>query len=135
MGLGPGGKRGMAWGVFGVVVSRLVLEKRRVVITGIGAVTPLGNTRDAFWEALVAGRSGVALITAYDSAKLHTHIAAEVKNFDADALLGRKEARRMDRYAHFAVVAAAEALADANFPSDADVRARTGSIVASGIGG
>jgi 3-oxoacyl-[acyl-carrier-protein] synthase II len=124
-----------AWGRFGVVVSPHVLEKRRVVITGIGAVTPLGNTRDAFWEALVAGRSGVALITAYDSSKLHTHIAAEVKNFDADALLGRKEARRMDRYAHFAVVAAAEALADAKFPDDAEVRARTGSIVASGIGG
>jgi 3-oxoacyl-[acyl-carrier-protein] synthase II len=111
------------------------LEKRRVVITGIGAVTPLGNTRDAFWEALVTGRSGVGLITAYDSAKLHTHIAAEVKDFDPDALLGRKEARRMDRYAHFAAVAATEALADANFPEDPAVRARTGAIVASGIGG
>ena len=89
------------------------MEKRRVVITGIGAVTPLGNTRDAFWEALVAGRSGVALITAYDSSKLHTHIAAEVKDFDPDALIGRREARRMDRYAHFAFVAAREAIADA----------------------
>ncbi|HEY5349492.1 MAG TPA: beta-ketoacyl-ACP synthase II [Candidatus Lustribacter sp.] len=111
------------------------MEKRRVVITGIGAVTPLGNTRDALWESLVAGRSGVALIAAYDSSKLHTHIAAEVKGFDADALIGRREARRMDRYAHFAYVAAREALADANFPEDAAVRARTGAIVASGIGG
>ncbi len=111
------------------------MEKRRVVITGIGAVTPLGNTRDAFWDALVAGRSGVALITAYDSAKLHTHIAAEVKDFDPDALIGRREARRMDRYAHFAFVAAREALADANFPEDNEVRENTGCIIASGIGG
>ena len=111
------------------------MEKRRVVITGIGAVTPLGNSRDAFWDALLAGRSGVAPITAYDSSKLHTHIAAEVKDFDPDDLIGRREARRMDRYAHFAFVAAREALADAKFPEDADVRAHTGSIVASGIGG
>ena len=83
----------------------------------------------------MAGRSGVALITAYDSAKLHTHIAAEVKDFDPDALIGRREARRMDRYAHFAFVAAREALEDARFPEDPDVRARTGAIVASGIGG
>ena len=98
------GPRGWVGGP--VVVTQHVLEKRRVVITGIGAVTPLGNTRDAFWEALVTGRSGVALITAYDSSKLHTHIAAEVKNFDPDALLGRKEARRMDRFTQFAFVAA-----------------------------
>jgi len=111
------------------------LEKRRVVITGIGAVTPLGNTRDAFWEALVAGRSGVTTITRYDSSKLQTHIAAEVKDFDPDALIGRREARRMDRYAHFALVAAGEAIADANLPDDPAVRDRTGAIVASGIGG
>jgi 3-oxoacyl-[acyl-carrier-protein] synthase II len=111
------------------------LEKRRVVITGIGAVTPLGNSREAFWNALIAGRSGVGLITAYDSAKLHTHIAAEVKDFDPDALIGRREARRMDRYAHFAFVAAREAIADAKLPEDTDVRTNTGCIIASGIGG
>jgi 3-oxoacyl-[acyl-carrier-protein] synthase II len=111
------------------------LEKRRVVITGLGAVTPMGNSMGAFWDALIHGRSGVAPIVAYDSSKLHTHIAAEVKDFDPDALIGRREARRMDRYAHFAFVAAREAIADANFPEDADVRERTGVIVASGIGG
>jgi 3-oxoacyl-[acyl-carrier-protein] synthase II len=95
----------------------------------------LGNTAVAFWDALVHGRSGVAPITAYDSSKLHTHIAAEVKDFDPDALIGRREARRMDRYAHFATVAAREAIADAAFPEDPDVRERTGVIVASGIGG
>jgi 3-oxoacyl-[acyl-carrier-protein] synthase II len=108
---------------------------RRVVITGIGAVTPLGNSREAFWDALIAGRSGVGPITRFDSTKLNTHIAAEVRDFDADALIGRREARRMDRYAHFAVVAAREALADADFPQDEALRERTGAVVASGIGG
>jgi 3-oxoacyl-[acyl-carrier-protein] synthase II len=111
------------------------LEKRRVVITGIGAVTPLGNTRDELWDGLVHGRSGVGPITRYDSAKLHTHIAAEVRNFDPEALIGRKEARRMDRYAHFALVAAGEAIADAALPDDPVLRERTGAIIASGIGG
>ncbi|HEY6234403.1 MAG TPA: beta-ketoacyl-ACP synthase II [Candidatus Elarobacter sp.] len=111
------------------------MEKRRVVITGLGAVTPLGNSREAFWEGLVAGRSGVGPITAFDSHKLTTQIAAEVKDFDAGALIGKRESRRMDRYAQMALVAAREAMEDAKFPEDPDVRARTGAIVATGIGG
>ena len=111
------------------------MEKRRVVITGLGAVTPLGNSREAFWDGLVAGRSGVGPITAFDSHKLTTQIAAEVKDFDAGAMIGKREARRMDRYAQMALVAAREAVEDAKFPDDPDVRARTGAIVATGIGG
>jgi 3-oxoacyl-[acyl-carrier-protein] synthase II len=111
------------------------LEKRRVVITGLGAVTPIGNDLETFWQALISGRSGVGAITAFDSTRLRTHIAAEVKDFDADRLIGRKEARRMDRYAQFASVAADEAIADAAFPTDPDIRAETGVIVATGIGG
>jgi 3-oxoacyl-[acyl-carrier-protein] synthase II len=111
------------------------LEKRRVVVTGLGAVTPLGNSYPAFWEALVTGRSGAGPITRFDSRKLPTQIAAEVKDFDPDALIGRKDARRMDRYTQFALVAAREAMADANLPEDDEVRARTGSIIATGIGG
>ena len=111
------------------------MEKRRVVITGLGAITPLGNSREAFWDALIAGRSGVGPIAAFDSHKLTTQIAAEVKDFDPDALIGRKESRRMDRYAQFALVAAREAMADSGLPDDPEVRARTGAIVASGIGG
>ncbi|GAC1615031.1 MAG: beta-ketoacyl-ACP synthase II [Candidatus Elarobacter sp.] len=111
------------------------MEKRRVVITGLGAVTPLGNSYPAFWEGLVAGRSGVAPTKAFDAAKLTTRIAAEVKDFDSDALIGRRESRRMDRYAQFALVAAREAIADADFPEDPDTHTRTGAIVASGIGG
>ena len=112
-----------------------VLEQRRVVITGLGAVTPLGNSHEAFWEGLVAGRSGVATITAFDTSTIPTKIAAEIKDFDPDKLIGRRESRRMDRYAQMALVAAREAIEDAKLPEDADVRARTGAIVASGIGG
>jgi 3-oxoacyl-[acyl-carrier-protein] synthase II len=111
------------------------LENRRVVITGLGAVTPLGTGYQAFWEALLAGRSGAGPITRFDATKLPTRIAAEVKDFDPDALIGRRDARRMDRYTQFALVAAREAMADANFPDDPEVRARTGSIIATGIGG
>ncbi len=107
------------------------------MVTGLGAVTPLGNTRDEFWSRLIAGESGVALVTAYDPevAGLKCKIAAEVKGFDGDALLGRRDARRMDRYAQFAFVAAREALADAQFPDDQELRDRTGVLIASGIGG
>jgi 3-oxoacyl-[acyl-carrier-protein] synthase II len=101
----------------------------------MGAVTPLGNSREAFWESLVAGRSGVGPTAAFDPAKLTTRIAAEVKDFDADVLIGRRDARRMDRFAQFALVAAREAMEDAKLPEDREVRERTGAIVASGIGG
>jgi 3-oxoacyl-[acyl-carrier-protein] synthase II len=111
------------------------LEKRRVVITGMGAVTPLGNSREAFWEGLITGRSGVGPTSAFDPAKLTTRIAAEVKGFDADALIGRRDARRMDRYAQFALIAAREAIEDAKLPEDPEFRTHTGAIVASGIGG
>ena len=111
------------------------MEKRRVVITGLGAITPLGNSVEAFWQGLVTGRSGVGPITRFDPAKLPTKIAAEVRDFDPDAIFGRRDARRMDRYAQFALAAAREAIADANFPEDPDVRRDTGVIIASGIGG
>ena len=101
----------------------------------MGAVTPLGNSREAFWDALVAGRSGVGPITAFDASQLRARIAAEVRDFDADALIGRRDARRMDRYAQFAYVAAMEAMADAQFPEDPELRNRTGAIIGTGIGG
>jgi 3-oxoacyl-[acyl-carrier-protein] synthase II len=111
------------------------LENRRVVITGLGAITPLGNSVPTFWDGLVTGRSGVAPTMAFDTSKLSTRISAEVKDFDPDALFGRREARRMDRYAQFALAAAREAIEDAKFPDDPEVRDRTGAIVATGIGG
>ena len=104
-------------------------------MTGLGAITPLGNSREAFWDALIAGRSGVGPITAFDPSQIRAKIAAEVKDFDPDALIGRRDARRMDRYAQFAVVAADEAIKDAQFPEDPDLRNRTSAIIGTGIGG
>jgi 3-oxoacyl-[acyl-carrier-protein] synthase II len=110
-------------------------DKRRVVVTGLGAVTPIGNTRAEFWDALLAGTSGVATITSFDTTDFPSHIAAEVKQFDPDAVLGRRDARRMDRYAQFAAVAADEAVADAALPEDRAIRDGIGTIIATGIGG
>ena len=90
--------------------------RRRVVVTGLGAVTPVGNTRDEFWRRLIAGESGVARITAFDAAAFDAQIAAEVKDFRPEQLIGRKEARRMDRFTQFAFVAAREAIQDAKLP-------------------
>jgi len=108
---------------------------RRVVITGLGAVTPLGNDRETFWNAAITGQSGIGPITLFDSSHMVTQIAGEIKNFDPDALIGRRESRRMDRYAWFAVVAAREAIADAQLPEDPAFRDEVGVIVATGIGG
>ena len=105
------------------------------MITGLGAVTPIGNDLESYWQALITGKSGVGPITAFDSSRLRTHIAAEVKNFDVEKLIGRKEARRTDRYAQFAQVAADQAMADAKFPTDPEVLQETGVLIATGIGG
>ena len=104
-------------------------------MTGLGAVTPIGNNCEEFWKHLVAGVSGVTRITAFDPSDFATQFAAEVKDFDADALLGRREARRMDRFAQLALVAAKEAVEDAAIPEDPEFRRETGAIVGTGIGG
>lgn len=104
-------------------------------MTGLGAVTPVGNTRDDFWRRLIAGESGVAPITAFDAALFDCRIAAEVKDFDAGQLIGRKEARRMDRFTQFAFVAAREAIEDAKLPDDAEFKRRVGGVIGTGIGG
>ena len=111
------------------------MERRRVVITGLGAVTPLGLTAPESWQAVRDGVCGIGPITRYDPAGLKVQLAAEVKGFDPDALFGRQEAKRMGRFTQFALAASREALADAGFRSeDADPR-RCGVIVSSGIGG
>ncbi len=111
------------------------MDKPRVVVTGLGAVTPLGNTKDEFWRRLVAGESGVGPITAFDASAFSTHFAAEVKDFDSEALLGKREARRLDRFAQYAVVAAREAIEDAQLPQDEAFKERVGSVLGTGIGG
>jgi len=109
--------------------------RRRVVVTGLGAVTPVGNTRDDFWRRLVAGESGIARIAAFDASAFDAQIAGEVKDFRPEELIGRKEARRMDRFTQFAFVAAREAIEDAKLPDDAEFKRRVGGVIGTGIGG
>jgi 3-oxoacyl-[acyl-carrier-protein] synthase II len=110
-------------------------SRRRVVVTGLGAVTPTGNTRDEFWRRTLAGESGIAPITAFDAGLFTTRIAAEVKDFKPEELIGRKEARRLDRFSQFAIVAGREAIEDAKVPDDPEFKQRIGSVVGTGIGG
>ena len=94
------------------------MELRRVVVTGLGALTPIGNTKDEYWDGLISGKSGAAPITYYDTDKFKTKFACEVKNFNPADFLDRKEARKMDKFAQYAMVAADEAIADANLNLD-----------------
>lgn len=110
------------------------MSRRRVAITGLGVVSPIGNDRGSFWHALVAGKSGIGTITAFDADALPSRVAGEVKDFDPLAHFEKRDARKMDRSVQFAAAAAAEALADARFPEDPAVRERTGIIVATGFG-
>ena len=95
----------------------------------------MGNTRDEFWRHLIAGESGVAPITAFDASEFTTRIAAEVKDFSPDELIGKKEARRLDRFSQFAFVAAREAIEDAKLPEDQEFKDRVGAVIGTGIGG
>lgn len=108
---------------------------RRVVITGLGAVAPVGNDVDTIWENVVAGRSGITRVTLFDPGEVSCQIAGEVKDFDPVKHLGRKDARRSDRFAQFAMVAAQQALADSALEINEDNAARIGVAVGSGIGG
>ncbi len=98
-------------------------------------MTPIGNTAQDFWRRCLAGESGAGPITAFDASLFATRIAAEVKDFKPEDLIGRKEARRMDRFTQFAVVAGNEAIADANLPDDVDFKERVGVVIGTGIGG
>ena len=109
--------------------------KRRVVVTGIGLVSPLGLDRPTTWEGLLAGRSGIGPITKFDASEYSCRIAGEVRGFDAERHLVRKDARKMDTFTHYAVSASLEALADADFSIDADNAPRVGVYIGSGIGG
>ncbi|MCC7355742.1 MAG: beta-ketoacyl-ACP synthase II [Anaerolineae bacterium] len=107
----------------------------RVVVTGMGAITPLGLDVPTTWEALVAGRSGVGRITMFDPSPFKTQIAAEIKGFDANNYMDRREARRLDRFTHFAIAAAKEALADAKLDPSQEEPGQVGVLIGSGIGG
>ncbi|MCO5279659.1 MAG: beta-ketoacyl-ACP synthase II [Chitinophagales bacterium] len=111
------------------------MHLRRVVITGIGAITPIGNTASEFWSGLLNGKSGAAPITRFDTTKFKTRFACEVKNFDPLNFFEKKDVKRFDRYAQFAMVAASEAIADAGITDEKLNKDRIGVIWASGIGG
>ena len=109
--------------------------RKRVVVTGMGCVSPVGNDVQSLWSNLLAGRSGVGPITRFDATGYKVRIAAEVKDFDPTALFGSREARRMDRFSQFALAAAQQAVQDAGLTVDDHNRDRIGVFVGSGIGG
>lgn len=108
---------------------------KRVVVTGLGALTPIGNNIQEYWNGLINGVSGAATITHYDASKHKTQFACEVKNFNVEDFIDRKEARKMDRYAQYAIVTAEEAVKDAGFDLEKIDKDRVGVIWGSGIGG
>lgn len=115
------------------------MSRRRVVVTGLGCVSPVGNTVDDAWANLLAGKSGIDLITKFDASSFSCKIAGEVKNFDLGSYMSAKEARTMDSFIHFGIAAASQAVADAGLPiGDAlsdDLSTRIGCLIGSGIGG
>src|SRR5512138_2313883 len=111
------------------------MSRRRVVVTGMGLVSPVGIGVEESWNALVAGRSGVAPITLFDASTFPTRIAAEVKSFDPAKFMDRKEVRRNDRFIHFALAAGEMAVKDSGLDMSKEDPERVGCIVGAGIGG
>jgi 3-oxoacyl-[acyl-carrier-protein] synthase II len=110
-------------------------NRKRVVVTGVGAITPIGNTPAEYWEGLLSGRNGIGEITLFDASRHDCRIAGEVKNFDPQDYMDRKEAKRMDRFSQFGVSAAKQALTDAGFVINDLNAEQVGVIIGSGIGG
>src|SRR5690606_19323996 len=111
------------------------MKIRRVVVTGLGALTPIGNNIEQYWDGLKSGRSGSAPITYFDTEKFKTKFACELKGFDPLVYFDRKEARKLDRFAQYAIVASDEAIKDSNFDVEKMDKFRIGVIWGAGIGG
>ncbi|MDO6674362.1 beta-ketoacyl-ACP synthase II [Tenacibaculum sp. 1_MG-2023] len=111
------------------------MQLKRVVVTGLGALTPIGNNKEEYWNSLVNGVSGAAPITYFDAAKFKTRFACELKDFNATDFINRKEARKMDKFTQYAMVASDEAIADAKLNLDDVDKLRVGVIWGAGIGG
>ncbi|MDH5412576.1 MAG: beta-ketoacyl-ACP synthase II [Flavobacteriaceae bacterium] len=111
------------------------MELKRVVVTGLGALTPIGNTIDEYWKGLINGVSGAAPITYFDTTNFKTKFACEVKNFEPTDFLDRKEARKMDKFTQYAMVASEEAIKDSGLDLDKEDKDRIGVIWGAGIGG
>jgi len=114
------------------------MSRRRVVVTGLGCISPVGNTVVDAWANILAGQSGIDFITSFDATQFACKIAGEVKNFDLSSYMNVKEARTMDRFIHYGVAAADEAVRDAGLPTgealDEESASRIGCIIGSGIG-
>src|SRR3989338_952059 len=111
------------------------MDKRRIVITGLGVISPVGNTKDEFWKSLIEGKSGVASVKAFDPDGFTSHIAAEVKGFDPSRFINPKDLKRMDKFVQYAVSASKMALDDAGLDLGKEDLNRIGTVVGSGIGG
>jgi 3-oxoacyl-[acyl-carrier-protein] synthase II len=111
-----------------------VTDKRRVVVTGLGVISPIGNDVDTFWRRLVAGESGVGEITRFDTTGYRVRIAAEIKDFNAEDFIDKRKVRRLDLFSRYAVASAKMAAADAGFDPASEAE-RTGAVMASGVGG
>lgn len=115
------------------------MSRRRVVVTGLGCISPVGNTVDTTWANLLAGQTGIGLITKFDTSTFSCKVAGEVKGFDVESYMSAKEARTMDSFIHFGIAAAAQAVADSGLPTgealDDDLATRIGCVIGSGIGG
>jgi 3-oxoacyl-[acyl-carrier-protein] synthase II len=111
------------------------MELKRVVVTGLGALTPIGNNIDEYWDALVNGKSGSAPITYFDTEKFKTKFACEIKNFNVEDYFDRKEARKLDKFAQYALIASDEAIKDSGIDLDSVDKLRVGVIWGAGIGG
>ena len=111
------------------------MELKRVVVTGMGALTPIGNTLGEYWDALLSGKSGAAPIKQFDASLFKTHFACEIKNFNVEDFIDRKEARKLDQFSQYAMVSATEAIADAALMESNPNLDRIGVIWGSGIGG
>ena len=109
--------------------------KKRVVVTGLGAITPIGNDYKLFWSALLAGKSGIAKITRFDATEYATQIAGEVKDFDPTVFIDKKEAKRLDRFTQFSISASKMALEDSGINLEKENLDRIGTCIGAGIGG
>ncbi|PWH85145.1 beta-ketoacyl-ACP synthase II [Brumimicrobium oceani] len=111
------------------------MELKRVVVTGLGALTPIGNTLEEYWDGLISGKSGAAPIQQFDASKFKTQFACEIKNFDVNNFIDRKEARKLDQFSQYAMVSATEAMVDSKLMESEPNTDRIGVIWGSGIGG
>ncbi len=111
------------------------MKNRRVVVTGVGAVSPVGNTAEESWQAVLNGKSGIGMLTRLDSEQFPVKVAAEVKDFDIETYISRKDARKMDRFTHYALAASVMAMKDADLELEGELAERTGVWIGSGIGG